>query len=147
MHNTLLQICVSSGLVEIRKKCILQILLILSAWSTEKNHNECNDRYMAQKILHNVMIFSSRKEFAINLLSYSFTYCIYIVHCTMYTETVFKEKRVWDPLPELTVTSKVTLCLLQSRLQYIYHGQLYARVDLNPSIDMTLTMHSVHLYM
>jgi hypothetical protein len=32
-------------------------------------------------------------------------------------------------MPELTITS---LCPLQSRLPHIYHGQRYARVDLNP---------------
>jgi hypothetical protein len=30
------------------------------------------------------------------------------------------------------VDYNLTLCSLQSRLQHIYHGQPYARVDLNP---------------
>jgi hypothetical protein len=47
------------------------------------------------------------------------------------TEAKSKEKHgVWDPVPELTIS--LTLCPLRSRLQHIYHGQLYARVDLNP---------------
>ncbi len=40
---------------------------------------------------------------------------------------------VWDPMPELTITS------LQSRLQYMYHLQPYARVDLNPMPESTLS--------
>jgi hypothetical protein len=31
----------------------------------------------------------------------------------------------------------LTLCPLQSRLQHIYHGQPYARVDLNPLPEST----------
>jgi hypothetical protein len=31
------------------------------------------------------------------------------------------------------------VCPLQSRLQYIYHGQSYARVDLNPMPEVTLS--------
>jgi hypothetical protein len=47
-------------------------------------------------------------------------------------EAESKEKHgVWNPMPELTITY-LTLCPLQSRLQYIYHEQPYARVDLNP---------------
>ncbi len=38
-----------------------------------------------------------------------------------------------DPLPELT------LCLLQSRPQHIYHEQPYARVNLNPKPESTLS--------
>jgi hypothetical protein len=46
------------------------------------------------------------------------------------TEAESKEKHgVWDPLPELTITSPYAL---QSRLQHIYQGQLYARVDFIP---------------
>jgi hypothetical protein len=33
--------------------------------------------------------------------------------------------------PYAGVDYNLTLCRLQSRLQHIYHGQLYARVDLN----------------
>jgi hypothetical protein len=33
----------------------------------------------------------------------------------------------------------LTLCPLQSRLQYIYHGQPYARDDLNPMPESTLS--------
>jgi hypothetical protein len=33
----------------------------------------------------------------------------------------------------------LTLCPLQSRLQHIYHGQPYARVDLNPMPESTLS--------
>jgi hypothetical protein len=34
--------------------------------------------------------------------------------------------------PNTGVDYYLTLCPLQSRLQHIYHGQPYARVDLNP---------------
>ncbi len=57
------------------------------------------------------------------------------------TEAESIEKHgVWDPMPELTVT----LCPLQSGLQHIYHGQLYARVDLIPESG-TLDLASVLL--
>jgi hypothetical protein len=36
------------------------------------------------------------------------------------------------------VDYKLTLCPLQSRLQHIYHGQPYARFDLNPMPESTL---------
>ncbi len=35
-----------------------------------------------------------------------------------------------------------TLCPLQSRLRHIYHGQPYARVDLNPVPETTLSPQS-----
>ncbi len=38
------------------------------------------------------------------------------------------------------VDLNLTLCLLQSRLQHIYHGQPYAIVDLNPMPESTLTL-------
>jgi hypothetical protein len=37
------------------------------------------------------------------------------------------------------VDFNLTLCSLQSRLQNIYHGQPYARVDLNPVQESTLS--------
>jgi hypothetical protein len=48
---------------------------------------------------------------------------------------------VWDPMPELTIAPS-PLCPLQSRLQHIYHGQPYARVDLNPMPESTLSPQS-----
>ena len=43
-------------------------------------------------------------------------------------EAESKEKHgVWDPMSGVDYI--LTLCLLQSRLQHIYHGQPYARVD------------------
>ncbi len=41
--------------------------------------------------------------------------------------------------PLAGVDYNLTLCLLQSRLQHIYHGQTYARVDLNPMAESTLS--------
>ncbi len=43
-------------------------------------------------------------------------------------------------MPELTIN--LTLCPLQSRLQYIYHGQPYAIIDLNPMPESTLSLSS-----
>jgi hypothetical protein len=40
--------------------------------------------------------------------------------------------------PYARVEYNLTLCPLQSRLQHIYHGQPYARVDLNPMQESTL---------
>jgi hypothetical protein len=37
------------------------------------------------------------------------------------------------------VDYNLTLCPLQSRLQYKYHGQPYARVDLNPMPELILS--------
>ncbi len=42
-------------------------------------------------------------------------------------------------MPELTIYMYLTLCKLQSRLQHIYHRQTYARVDLNPMPESTLS--------
>ena len=49
-----------------------------------------------------------------------------------------KEKHgVWDPVLNLTITS----LYVDSRvLQHMYHGQPYARVDLNPMQESTLTL-------
>jgi hypothetical protein len=37
------------------------------------------------------------------------------------------------------VDYKLTLCPLQSRLQHIYHGKPYARIDLNSMPESTLS--------
>ncbi len=44
------------------------------------------------------------------------------------------------------VDYNLTLCPLQSRLQHIYNGQPYARVDLNPMSESTLTECQSRLY-
>ncbi len=50
-----------------------------------------------------------------------------------FAEAESKEKHcVWDPMPEFGVDYNLTLCPFQSRLQHIYHGQPYARVDFIP---------------
>jgi hypothetical protein len=41
--------------------------------------------------------------------------------------------------PYAGVDLNLTLCPLQSRLQHIYHGQPYARVDLKPRLESTLS--------
>ncbi len=52
----------------------------------------------------------------------------------MFAEAGSKEKHgVWDRMQELTI------CSLQNRLQHIYHRQPYARVDLNPMPELTLS--------
>jgi hypothetical protein len=53
------------------------------------------------------------------------------------SEAESKEKQgVWDPVPELTITSPY----VHSRVDFntFYHDQLYARVDLNPAPESTL---------
>jgi hypothetical protein len=48
------------------------------------------------------------------------------------TEAESNEKRgAWDPMSELTITSPY----LHSRVQHIYHGQPYARVDFIPQSE------------
>jgi hypothetical protein len=50
--------------------------------------------------------------------------------CSQCTEVESKEKHsVWDPVSEMT---DLSLCPIQSQLRHIYHGQLYARVDIIP---------------
>jgi hypothetical protein len=44
---------------------------------------------------------------------------------------------VWGPYAG--VDYNLTLCQLQSRLQHIYHGQPYARIDLNPLPESNLS--------
>jgi hypothetical protein len=41
--------------------------------------------------------------------------------------------------PYAGVDYNLNLCPLQSRLQHIYHRQPYARVDLNPTTESTLS--------
>ncbi len=49
----------------------------------------------------------------------------------MESEAESEEKHgVWDPMPELTITSPYRST--PDRLQHIYHGQPYARVDCLP---------------
>jgi hypothetical protein len=43
---------------------------------------------------------------------------------------VAKSKKTWCMGPHAGVDYNLTLCRLQSRLQHMYHGQTYARVDL-----------------
>jgi hypothetical protein len=66
-------------------------------------------------------------------------------------EAESKEKHgVWDPMSELTISLTLCHCPLQSRLQHIYHGQPYAKVDPNlcqsrlyPSVwDFSLSVRS-----
>jgi hypothetical protein len=42
------------------------------------------------------------------------------------------QRKTWCTGPYAGVDYNRTLCPLQSRLEHIYHGQSYARVDLNP---------------
>ncbi len=42
------------------------------------------------------------------------------------------QRKTWCVGPYAGVGYNFPLCPLQSRLQHIYHGQPYARVDLNP---------------
>ncbi len=53
-------------------------------------------------------------------------------------EAEFKEKH-GSMGPDAIVDNNFTLSRLQSRLQHIYHGQPYARVDLNPMQESTLS--------
>ena len=43
----------------------------------------------------------------------------------------------WDSMPELTITSPYVHSRVDSG--HIYHGQPYARVDLNPMSESTLS--------
>jgi hypothetical protein len=58
-------------------------------------------------------------------------------------EAEFKEKHgVWDPMPELSITSPYVQSS-QSRLQHIYHGQRYARVNvMSYARDITIPKYA-----
>jgi hypothetical protein len=57
---------------------------------------------------------------------------------SLQAEVESKEKHViWDPMAGAEYN--LTLCPLQRRLQHIYHGQPYARVDLKPLPESTLS--------
>jgi hypothetical protein len=47
------------------------------------------------------------------------------------------QRKTWCMGPFAGVDYNLTSCPLQSRLQHIYHGQPYARVDLNPMPELT----------
>jgi hypothetical protein len=52
------------------------------------------------------------------------------------------QRKTWCMGPYAGVDYNLTLCPLQSRLQHIYIGQPYARVDLNPMPESTLSPQS-----
>ncbi len=49
------------------------------------------------------------------------------------------QRETWCMGPYAGADYNLTLCLLQSRLQHIQHGQPYAKVDLNPVPESTLS--------
>ncbi len=49
------------------------------------------------------------------------------------------QRKTWCIGPYVGVDYNVAVCRLQSRLQHIYHGQPYVRVDLNPVPELTLS--------
>jgi hypothetical protein len=62
-------------------------------------------------------------------------------------EAESKEKDgVWDPMPELTITSPNVPSRIHSNTFTMGIGQPYARVDLNPVPESTLTLHQSRLY-
>ncbi len=52
------------------------------------------------------------------------------------------QRKTWCMGPYAGVAYNRTLCPLQSRLEHIYHGQSYARVDLNPMPESILDCQS-----
>jgi hypothetical protein len=71
------------------------------------------------------------------------------IHCYYFSSTVFClcvgerttvlywiQRKTWF---YAGIDYNLTLCPLQSRLQHVYHGQPYARVDLNPMPESTLS--------
>jgi hypothetical protein len=56
------------------------------------------------------------------------------------TEAESKEKHVvWDPMPELTITSPYVHSRVDSNTFSMSIGQPYAKVDLNPLAEWTLS--------
>ncbi len=72
-----------------------------------------------------------------------------ILHCTCDIEVnllcVYRgriQRKTWCIRSYAGVGYNITLCPLQSRLRHIYHGRIgqpYARVDLNPMAESTLS--------
>jgi hypothetical protein len=60
------------------------------------------------------------------------------IHWPRWLTVVESKEKTWCIGPCVGVDYNLTLCSLQSRLQHIYHGQPYARVDLNPTSESTL---------
>jgi hypothetical protein len=52
------------------------------------------------------------------------------------------QRKTWCMGPYAGGGYNLTLCPLQSRIQHIYHGQPYARVDPNPMLESTLALQS-----
>ncbi len=67
---------------------------------------------------------------------------LFILWCTwIYRSRGCIQRETWcmETLYDGVDYYNLTLCRLQSRLQNIYHGQSYARVDLNPMPESTLS--------
>jgi hypothetical protein len=62
--------------------------------------------------------------------SSSLLHVVIAYYPTFYRGRTLKKTKCMGPYSG--VDYNLTLCPLQSRLQHIYHGQSYARVDLNP---------------
>ncbi len=69
-------------------------------------------------------------------------YILLPVQCALYdcVQRPIQKKHgvTWCMGPSAGIDYYLTFCLLQSRFQHIYHGQPYARVDLNPVPESTL---------
>ena len=74
------------------------------------------------------------KKTAVSMCLFDLFDCRIMIDSPMASEAESKEKRgVWKLEPYAGVDYNLTLC----RLQHIYHGQPYARVDHNPMPELT----------
>jgi hypothetical protein len=82
--------------------------------------------------------FNRLLEFdAMSFGNHEVLYSVHLENSTLYRCRV--QRKTWRMGPNARVDYNLTLCPLQSRLQQIYHGQPYARVDLHPMPESTLS--------
>jgi hypothetical protein len=88
----------------------------------------------------------SRKARRTSLLCSSIlsAFMIYVSFC-LHVWT--KAESTKNLMPELTITHYLTSCPPQSRLEHIYYGQPYARVDLNPMPGFTLSSQGLRIWL
>jgi hypothetical protein len=67
----------------------------------------------------------------------NFTYSDVVLICFVHRGRI--QRKPWCMGPYAGVDYNLTLCPRKSRLQNIYHGQPFARVDLNPMPESTLS--------
>jgi hypothetical protein len=109
-----------------RKLCEPNLLAVKMTTVTQPNHWAVYPKWSYPMLLP----LSPPPPPQASCLSMPFKLLVFLSLSFSRPETVFKVKHVRDPKPELTITSFYVDS--RNRLQHVYHGQPYARVDFNP---------------